>query len=84
MVLIGKKEYYLDKITKDELRLNRGNNQGKDNIEDVMGKIKKFLSNRVRYKYRSTFKMQCKIEILLISLDSIRISEIQSKKENDV
>jgi len=26
MVLIGKKEYYLDKITKDELRINRGGN----------------------------------------------------------
>lgn len=51
---------------------------GKESIEDVMGKIKKFLGNRVRYKYRSTFKMQCNIEIVLIRLDSIRIGEIQS------
>lgn len=57
---MGKKEYYFDKIAKDEFKLIRNQNQSKESVEEHLSKIKKFLSNKVRYKYRSSFKMQCK------------------------
>lgn len=60
LVLMGKKEFYFDRILKDELHIIRGSIPGKESIIEDLAKIKKFLSNKVRYKYRSTFKMQCK------------------------
>ena len=34
LVLMGKKEYYFDKIVKDDLKLIRGTTQSKENPEE--------------------------------------------------
>ncbi|CAD8054671.1 unnamed protein product [Paramecium primaurelia] len=66
LVLMGKKEYYFDKLAKDDFKLIRVFNHQKENVDDHIQKIKKFLSNKVRYKYRSSFKMQFQIQLELL------------------
>ncbi|CAD8195052.1 unnamed protein product [Paramecium octaurelia] len=87
LVLMGKKEYYFDKIAKDDLKLIRVSIQSKENPEEHLQKIKKFLSNKVRYKYRSTFKMLLQIQLELLKYTpkkkSVAIKNSQREFEQD-
>ncbi|CAK59037.1 unnamed protein product (macronuclear) [Paramecium tetraurelia] len=87
LVLMGKKEYYFDKIVKDDLKLIRVFTQSKENPEEHLQKIKKFLSNKVRYKYRSTFKMLLQIQLELLKYTpkkkSVAIKNSQKEFEYD-
>lgn len=49
---MGKKEYYFDRVMKDDLKIVRGIINNNQVVEDSMAKIKKFIANKVRYKYR--------------------------------
>ncbi|CAK89533.1 unnamed protein product (macronuclear) [Paramecium tetraurelia] len=87
LVLMGKKDYYFDKIAKDDLKLIRVSIQSKENAEEHLQKIKKFLSNKVRYKYRSTFKMLLQIQLELLKYTpkkkSVAIKNSQREFEQD-
>ncbi|CAD8066522.1 unnamed protein product [Paramecium primaurelia] len=87
LVLMGKKEYYFDKIVKDDLKIIRVSTQSKENPEEHLQKIKKFLSNKVRYKYRSTFKMLLQIQLELLKYTpkkkSVAIKNSQREFEQD-
>ncbi|CAK70615.1 unnamed protein product (macronuclear) [Paramecium tetraurelia] len=66
LVLMGKKEHYFDKLGKDEFKLIRVGQRSKESVDEHIQKIKKFLSNKVRYKYRTSFKMQFQIQLDLL------------------
>ncbi|CAD8096838.1 unnamed protein product [Paramecium sonneborni] len=87
LVLMGKKEQYFDKLVKDDFKLIRVTIHQKESVEDHIQKIKKFLSNKVRYKYRSSFKMQFQIQLELLKYvpkkKSIAIKNSQRDYEVD-